>query len=186
MKRALCIGINDYPVAGADLKGCVNDAKAWAAVLIDHFGFDPKNVTTLLDSQATKQHVLAAVDELLAGAQKGDVLVFTNSSHGTYVADRDGDESRYDEAICPWDMKKNLIIDDELRQRFANIPDGVRLTVISDSCFSGSVTRGDMPGHTRRSAACVSSTRARSASRRSRVCAARRNRAASSCTRSGG
>jgi metacaspase-1 len=146
MKRALCVGINDYPVAGADLNGCVNDAKAWAAMLIDHFGFDPENVTLLLDSQATKQRVLAAVDELLAGAQKGDVLVFTNSSHGTYVADGSGDESRYDEAMCPWDMKKNLILDDELRRRFSALPEGVRLTVISDSCFSGSVTRGDMPG----------------------------------------
>ena len=104
MKRALCVGINDYPVAGADLKGCVNDAKAWAAMLIDHFGFDPKNITMLLDSQATKKRVLSEVDKLLAGAQKGDVVVFTNSSHGTYVADRDGDESRYDEAMCPWDM----------------------------------------------------------------------------------
>ena len=145
MKRALCVGINNYPGSDSDLKGCVNDAKAWAAMLIDHFGFDPKNITMLLDSQATKKRILAEVDKLLAGAKKGDVIVFTNSSHGTYVADRDGDESRYDEAMCPWDMKKNLIIDDELRQRFANIPDGVRLTVISDSCFSGSVTRGDLP-----------------------------------------
>src|SRR4029450_8203533 len=139
-KRALCVGINNYPGTENDLNGCVNDAKAWAAMLIDHFGFDPQNITMLLDSQATKNRVLAASDKLLAGAKKGDVLVFTNSSHGTYVADRDGDETRYDEAMCPWDMKKNLIIDDELRQRFANIPDGVRLTVISDSCFSGSVT----------------------------------------------
>jgi hypothetical protein len=144
MKRALCIGINDYPVKGADLKGCVNDAKAWAALLIDHFGFDPQNVTMLIDAQATKKRVLAEVDKLLAGAKKGDVLVFTNSSHGTYVADRDGDETRYDEAMCPYDMKKNLIVDDELRKRFANLPDGVRLTVISDSCFSGSVTRGEV------------------------------------------
>ncbi|HZB40324.1 MAG TPA: caspase family protein [Ilumatobacter sp.] len=144
MKRALCVGINDYPVKGADLKGCVNDAKAWAALLIDHFGFDPQNVTMLIDSQATKKRVLAAVDKLVADAKKGDVLVFTNSSHGTYVADRDGDETRYDEAMCPYDMKKNLILDDELRQRFAGIADGVRLTVISDSCHSGSVTRGEV------------------------------------------
>ena len=46
--------------------------------------------------------------------------------------------------MCPYDMKQNLIVDDELRQRFATVPDGVRLTVISDSCFSGSVTRGDL------------------------------------------
>ena len=38
-------------------------------------------------------------------------------------------------------MKKTLIVDDELRVRFAKIPSGVHLTVISDSCFSGSVTR---------------------------------------------
>jgi hypothetical protein len=69
------------------------------------------------------------------------VVVFTNSSHGTYVADTDGDEPMYDEAMCPYDMKKNLIVDDELRARFAKLPSGVHLTVISDSCFSGSVTR---------------------------------------------
>lgn len=143
MKRALCVGINDYPVRGADLKGCVNDAKAWAALLEEHFGFDPGNITMLIDKQATKQRMLAELDRLLAGAKKGDVLVFTNSSHGTYVADDSGDEARYDEALCPYDMKKNLVVDDELRERFAALPAGVRLTVISDSCFSGSATRGD-------------------------------------------
>ncbi|MEO6571302.1 MAG: caspase family protein [Ilumatobacteraceae bacterium] len=143
MKSALCVGINDYPVRGTDLKGCVNDAQSWAALLTGHFGFEPANVTTLLDKQATKGRILSRLDRLITGSAKGDVLVFTNSSHGTYVADDNGDESRYDEAICPYDMKKNLIVDDELRERFAQLPAGVRLSVISDSCFSGSVTRGD-------------------------------------------
>lgn len=143
MKRALCVGINDYPVRGSDLRGCVNDAKAWAALLEEHFGFDRANIRVLLDKQATKAGVFEALDDfLLANAKRGDVLVFANSSHGTYVADTDGDESRYDEAICPWDMKRELIVDDELRERFARLPNGVRLTVISDSCFSGTVIRG--------------------------------------------
>ena len=141
MKRALCVGINDYPVRGADLKGCVNDAKSWARLLEEHYRFEPANVTMLLNKQATKQAILAALDALIAGSKRGDVVVFTNSSHGTYVADTDGDEPMYDEAMCPYDMKKNLIVDDELRVRFAKIPSGVHLTVISDSCFSGSVTR---------------------------------------------
>jgi metacaspase-1 len=145
MKRALCVGINDYPGRGSDLKGCVNDARAWAALLIDHFGFESSDVTLLLDEQATRRRILGGIDRLVAGAKKGDVLVFTNSSHGTYVADDDGDESRYDEAMCPYDMKKQLILDDELRERFATLPSGVRLTVISDSCFSGSVTRAFAP-----------------------------------------
>ena len=145
MKKALCVGINDYPVRGSDLKGCVNDAKAWAALLHEHYGWVASDITVLLDKQATKANILAALDAMLAGAAKGDVLVFTNSSHGTYAADENGDETRYDEAMCPWDMKRNLIVDDELRTRFAALPAGVHLTVISDSCFSGSVTRGESP-----------------------------------------
>src|SRR5262245_63262917 len=95
----------------------------------------------LLDAQATKKRVLAEVDRLLAGAKKGDVLVFTNSSHGTYVADTNGDEERYDEAMCPYDCADNLLIVDELRELFANMPKDVRQAVISDSCYSGTVTR---------------------------------------------
>lgn len=144
MKSALCVGINDYPVRGMDLKGCVNDAKSWAAMLVDHFDFPREHVTVLLDAQATKRRILNRLDRLVDGAAPGDVIVFTNSSHGTYVADDDGDETRYDEAMCPYDMKKHLIVDDELRARFSALPSGVRVTVISDSCFSGSVTRGDL------------------------------------------
>ena len=83
----------------------------------------------------------AALGDLLAGARRGDVLVFTNSSHGTYRADESGDESLYDEALCPYDCEDELIVDDELRELFVDIPRGVRVTVISDSCHSGSATR---------------------------------------------
>jgi len=114
-------------------------------LLVDHFGFPRANVTVLLNAQATKRRILNRLDKLIANAKRGDVLVFTNSSHGTYVADANGDESRYDEAMCPYDMQKSLIVDDELRRRFAAVPSGVRLTVVSDSCFSGSVTRGTVP-----------------------------------------
>jgi metacaspase-1 len=141
-KKALCVGINDYPFENNDLNGCVNDAKAWADLLVDHYGFDRNDVTLLLDSQATKKNILAALDKLVNGAQPGDLLVFTNSSHGTYVADKDGDEKKYDEAMCPVDCSKvNLIVDDELRVRFSKLTDGVSFTVISDSCHSGTVTR---------------------------------------------
>lgn len=140
-KKALCIGINDYPYDGSDLNGCVNDAKAWADLLVDHYGFPKANVKLLLDADATKANIMAGLKALLAGAKDGDVLVFTNSSHGTYVADTDGDEERYDEAICPYDCADNLLVDDELRELFAGLKAGVRLAVVADSCHSGSVTR---------------------------------------------
>lgn len=145
-KKALCVGINNYPGSQNDLQGCVNDAHDWARLLKDHFGFT--DVQTLLDAQATKSNIMAGLQKLLAGAKAGDVLVFTNASHGTYVADTDGDEPKFDEAICPYDFEKNLIVDDELRVLFAGLPKGVSLTVISDSCHSGSVTRA--PGDQRR------------------------------------
>jgi hypothetical protein len=140
-KKALCVGINDYPYDGSDLNGCVNDAQAWAELLTSNYDFAKEDVKLLLDADATKANMMAGLEDLLAGASAGDVLVFTNSSHGTYVADTSGDEPMYDEALCPYDCADNLIVDDELRELFSDLPKGVRLTVISDSCFSGTVTR---------------------------------------------
>ncbi|MGV8910860.1 MAG: caspase family protein [Propionicimonas sp.] len=147
-KRALCVGINDYPLADMDLKGCVNDAKDWAGLLVGHYDFAKPDVKMLLNKSATKAGILRELGKLLAGAASGDVLVFTNSSHGTYVADKDGDEAVYDEAMCPWDSKDNLLVDDELRSLFSGLKPGVRLTVVSDSCFSGTVTRALDPVQT--------------------------------------
>jgi hypothetical protein len=140
-KKALCVGINDYPYEGSDLNGCVNDAQAWAELLISHFGLKKSDVKLLTDAQATKAEIIASLKALLAYAKAGDVLVFTNSSHGTYIADTSGDEERYDEALCPYDCADNLLVDDELRELFANLSKDIQLSVISDSCFSGTVTR---------------------------------------------
>ena len=93
---------------------------------------------------------MTALKALLAGAGPGDVLVFTNSSHGSYKADKDGDEERYDELICPYDIDRNDIVDDELFALFSAVPQGVRLSIVLDNCHSGTATRagvGDiLPG----------------------------------------
>lgn len=143
-KKALCVGINEYSQQGMDLRGCVNDAHAWATLLSEHFDFATADVNVLLDRDATYAAVMGGLKALLVGATAGDVLVFTNSSHGTYLADTDGDEPTYDEAMCPYDTQDHPIVDDELRALFSDLPGGVRLTVLSDSCHSGSLTR-DFP-----------------------------------------
>lgn len=138
-KKALCVGINNYPYGDDnDLRGCLNDANDWAALLRDRYDFT--DVQMLTDDQATKRNVIAGLKNLLAGASPGDVLAFTNASHGTYIAE-DGSDPSFDEALCPYDDDQNSIIDDELRELFAGLPRGVRLTVVSDSCHSGTVTR---------------------------------------------
>jgi len=135
VKKAVCVGINNYPGIFNDLKGCVNDAKDWSALLQGR-GF---TVSMMLDSQATKANVKAALQGLVNSTNAGDIAVFTYSGHGTQVTDRSSDEAdRYDEAICLYDGN---VIDDELRTILQSIHPQATLVIISDSCFSGSVTR---------------------------------------------
>lgn len=97
-KKALCIGINNYPGTGMDLQGCVNDATDWAAELTAR-GF---KVASLLDDQATKAAMVKAMGDLIGKASKDDTLVITFSGHGTYQPDTDGDEvDGLDEASAP-------------------------------------------------------------------------------------
>lgn len=140
-RNALCIGINDYPGTESDLSGCVNDAHDWSAALTAR-GFSTR---TLIDSKATKKAMIAEIGDLIGNAARNDSVVLTYSGHGTWVPDQSGDEpDGRDEALCPWDIGDGeVLLDDELhtllRQRVA----GVRIVIISDSCHSGSVTRGD-------------------------------------------
>jgi len=85
-KKAFCVGINDYPYDGSDLNGCVNDAQAWAELLMSHYDFPRADVKLITDAEATKAHMIAGIKDLLTGVNSGDVLVLTNSSHGTYIA----------------------------------------------------------------------------------------------------
>lgn len=140
-KNALCIGINDYPGTDSDLSGCVNDAHDWAAAL-QEFGF---NVSTLIDEQATREAMVGALGDLIGNAQSGETIVLTYSGHGTWLEDTDGDEpDARDEALCPWDITTaGPLLDDDIRKLFDTRAPGVRLLLISDSCHSGSVTRGN-------------------------------------------
>jgi hypothetical protein len=138
-KKALCVGINDYPGTDMDLRGCVNDAEDWAGVLTAR-GF---SVQTLLDAHATKAALVKAIRSLVQGASSGDSVAITFSGHGTYAPDTDGDESDgLDEALCPYDITQgNALIDDEIHGLFAERKAGVKIVLLSDSCHSGTVTR---------------------------------------------
>lgn len=139
-KKALCIGINDYPGTGSDLAGCVNDALDWAAALKKR-GFN--EVRLLLDRRANGEAIRAGIKALLAGAERGDLVVIQYSGHGSFVPDEDGDEpDGTDECLCPYDVKSHgPITDDELFELFSARPPGVQVFMISDSCHSGTVAR---------------------------------------------
>lgn len=136
---ALCVGINDYPGSNNDLNGCVNDALGWTN-LFDSLGYD---TTTLLDADATRANVLGKLQQSLASLKFGDRFVFQYSGHGSWVPDQNGDEAdQRDECIVLHDWQQSgFVTDDELYNIYQNRRRGVRVTAISDSCFSGTVAR---------------------------------------------
>lgn len=152
--RALCVGINEFanlPAANW-LHGCVNDATDLAALLKKHFGITSRNTTVLTDAQATKAAVMGALGSMVEAAKQGKVnhIVFTFSSHGTQVPDTDGDETdRLDEAFVTYDIAQKgdqwdtdtVIVDDELHALFADVPQGVLVEVLLDTCHSGTGLR---------------------------------------------
>jgi hypothetical protein len=146
-KRALLIGINKYKIPGADLRGCVNDVKNLSAVLKEYYGFGAADIKTLLDLQATKKNMQAAIRALITGASKGDTLLLHYSGHGANVPDNNGDEADgRDEILCPTDLDwKDPLTDDWLRSTFNRMKKGVDLTVIMDCCHSGTNTRAILP-----------------------------------------
>jgi len=93
----------------------------------------------LLDSDTTRQNIKNALSDLVNQTNSGDVIVFTYSGHGTSAYDLDEDEGDvYDEAIYVYD---GALLDDEVREIIKGLNSEASLTVISDSCFSGTVTR---------------------------------------------
>jgi hypothetical protein len=142
-KRAVLIGINKYQVPGADLQGCVNDVKNLKGALTTYYGFDDKDITTLMDAQATKKAMERAIKKLIAKGRKDDVLLLHYSGHGSNVPDDNGDEADHrDEILCPTDLDwKDPFRDDWLRKTLGKLRSGVNLTVIMDCCHSGTITR---------------------------------------------
>lgn len=132
--QALIIGINDYPqLEGANLKGCVNDAKDMQATLT-RMGF---KVVTLLNEQATKQNIAAALNQLKAQVKPHEKFVLYYAGHGTQQSDGDA-------VLLPYDAQEssetNDFKADDLHQALRAIPAASR-TALLDSCYSGGMMR---------------------------------------------
>ncbi len=144
-RKALLVGINDYPGTQNDLQGCVNDITNVYDILVKHFGFAPSDIVMLSNSRARRAAILEGVKSLVAGARDGDSLVFHYSGHGSQVRDTEGDEleDEKDEVLCPYDFDWNggFIKDDDLADVLDGLKKGARLEVILDSCHSGTGTR---------------------------------------------
>jgi hypothetical protein len=130
-----------------NLDGSVNDALAMAAMLRNpKYGFT--DVRLLRNEEATRDGILAALDQLVADARPGDVIAFYYAGHGSQRVNSlaEAKLNRLDQTIVPVDANAGQfdIRNTELALRFDRILDaGAELTLIFDSCHSGSITRGE-------------------------------------------
>jgi metacaspase-1 len=149
-KKALCVGINKFQniPQGNWLNGCINDTVDMISILKQYKGFTDDDIVRLVDEQATKENIMTNLNEMVNGAKEGkyDSLVFTISSHGTQIPDKNGDEpDKSDEAFCTTDLIQkgdewdpdHIISDDELHDLFVQLPETVSLQCFFDTCHSG-------------------------------------------------
>jgi uncharacterized caspase-like protein len=147
-RRAMLVGIDQYQKV-QPLRGSVNDVKAMRDFLVGEWQFAPDAVLSVTDGEATRENILASFRKwLVEGSQPGDELLFYYSGHGYQQSDEDGDESdNLDETLVAVDaypdaggVIHNMISDDEIGALLDELGDR-EVTVVIDSCHSGTVTR---------------------------------------------
>ena len=132
-RRALLVGINNYPDPRNNLNSCVEDTLAFRSLLLQTYGFDSAAVQLLHNQDATLAKVRAGLDTLFAGVQAGDQVVFFQSSHGY----RYPEGNTMVEVLCLYD---GFLKDTEFAGRTQTLPPDV-LTVVLDSCHSGGMNK---------------------------------------------
>ena len=132
MKKAICFGTN-YVGTPNELSWCVKDAQDWTTFLKNR-GFVVK---TILEEQVNRVSFLDGLRKLVTESVMGDVLVCTESGHGTRKYTQ-AEEDFYDEALYFTD---GLVLDDDVREILDLLPDNVELFLFFDSCHSGGMMR---------------------------------------------
>lgn len=144
-KRALLVGINDYPNPGMRLEGCVNDVFLTSGML-QELGFKSENVRILLNERATASAILERLEWLLDGSQAGHERVFYYSGHGAQLPGYGVRETvdECDECLVPFDFDwslANAVTDNQFHDLYSQLPYDARFLTVFDCCHSGGLAR---------------------------------------------
>lgn len=111
---------------------------AWRmACLAENAGYD--SIHVLRGAAATQQAVEGALLRASEALGAGDILLVTFSGHGSREDDKDCDDRcGRDHAWC---LAEGLVLDDWLVECWQRFQPGVRIVVVSDSCYGGGMNR---------------------------------------------
>ncbi len=147
---AVVVGVNAYK-SWPRLSYAVNDAQAVRDMLVHTYGFPADHVTTLLDGEATREKILAALGDNLADAKKvshDDRVVVFFAGHGVTRKLPSGKSQGY---IVPVDaaaqsFQSQAISMTNLQDASDAIP-AKHVFFVMDACYSGlALTRGGSAG----------------------------------------
>lgn len=153
---ALLVGVNRYKrdpgrLQPRDLSGCERDVELIEEMLGGLGQKRKLNVKKLLNEEAGYTAVIQNFRDQLGQARAGDTALFYYSGHGTkekHIPDafQEYFHSGTSEGLVCYDgcTADGLVLaDKELAVLISEIPEGVHVLVILDSCHSGSGTRED-------------------------------------------
>jgi len=144
---ALCIGVSEVDPKqydgkfSGDLPRSRNDALSMVSIA-NAAGFG--EVIPLLSPQATRSAVLSRIEQAAEKLNTGDIFLITFSGHGGKVLDgppADVGPPENDGLDETWCLYDGQLIDDRLNEAFCRFRAGVRILVVTDSCWNGSVTQ---------------------------------------------
>ncbi len=140
-KLALLVGINKYS-AGTSLTGCTTDVELQKELLVHRFGFQPSDILTFTDENATRDNVIKTFTEHLGQATKDDVVVFHFSGYGRQVkVDSDNGDNDIVKSLIVYDSiePKNNEVNDILLSTLIKLAENLntkKYTVILDTNFT--------------------------------------------------
>ena len=154
-RLALLVGVGQYPALPpkGQLAGPEHDVQALRDVLVSRWDFNPADVQTLVNQQATKARVLEALRALQSRSAPGDEVLVYLSGHGTSalnaslnqlpVPHGSGAFVTFDfDARQPGSTQGLIVGRTDLIPIFSALEQGGRrLWFVSDSCYSGNQAR---------------------------------------------
>lgn len=132
-KLAVLIGINNYPQPIPSLKTPVADVEDTGTMLQRRFGYEVRYVTN-----ATKAHIIKALNQIATEAGDADSVLIMYAGHGYLM-----DETKMGYWL-PADASVKTAANWVSNNDIAKLLKAIRssqLILVSDSCFSGSLTR---------------------------------------------
>ena len=144
---ALVVGVDEYP-NDVSLDGAVGDAEDLYTSLT---GAGFVNVVKYTNAEARKDAIEGTWKDFVQKAKSGDTIIFTYAGHGSQMPQvGTEEEDGLDEFLQLPGFDRNnaqatskeIIVDNELTKWFADAEaKGVQVLFVSDSCFSGGMSR---------------------------------------------